>query len=277
MAEFMRTNDRIGWRKRCRCGAGLVALLLSSVLQLSAEPPSIVRQPGSQIVLDGKEATFNIEVSGSTPFQLQWKANGTNMPGATNTSLTVLASARPIPFSGPVKFHVAVTNGEGGLVSSAASLTPFTYRVETNGIVEFFVYGFEWSSYGLEASGTLNESNAWSTLASRRVPININTASAEWLMTIPDIDSILAQAIIETRNGPDGISGTEDDLPFRYVADLAYVPGMTPGLLQVLYLSCSVSCRPALFQDPPPRPGQTNVVLQPARFYRLRLLEESFP
>jgi general secretion pathway protein K len=62
--------------------------------------------------------------------------------------------------------------------------------------------------------------------------ININTASAEVLQLIPGIDSSLAQAIIMTRAGLDGMDGTEDDMPFRSVGELMNVPGMPPGIAQ---------------------------------------------
>jgi hypothetical protein len=45
---------------------------------------------------------------------------------------------------------------------------------------------------------------------------------------VPEVDETLAQAIITTRAGPDGADGTEDDMPFRSVGELANVPGMNP-------------------------------------------------
>ena len=62
--------------------------------------------------------------------------------------------------------------------------------------------------------------------------ININTASAEVLQLIPGIDPSLAQSIIMTRAGLDGVDGTEDDVPFRTPMELGHVPGMPPVVLQ---------------------------------------------
>jgi general secretion pathway protein K len=50
--------------------------------------------------------------------------------------------------------------------------------------------------------------------------ININTASALTLQTIPLIDANAAARIVEMRSGPDGVDGTEDDIPFRNVGEL---------------------------------------------------------
>jgi general secretion pathway protein K len=63
--------------------------------------------------------------------------------------------------------------------------------------------------------------------------ININTASANTMQLIPDVDGALAQAIITTRAGPDGADGTCDDMPFRSIGELSNVPGMTPALGQM--------------------------------------------
>ena len=62
--------------------------------------------------------------------------------------------------------------------------------------------------------------------------ININTASAQVLQLIPGIDSSLAQSIVATRAGLDGVDGTEDDMPFRTPGELMHVPGMPPGAIQ---------------------------------------------
>jgi general secretion pathway protein K len=62
--------------------------------------------------------------------------------------------------------------------------------------------------------------------------ININTAPPQVLQLIPGIDPSLAQAIVTTRSGLDGVEGTEDDVPFRGPGDLMHVPGMPPGIMQ---------------------------------------------
>lgn len=53
--------------------------------------------------------------------------------------------------------------------------------------------------------------------------ININTASALVLQTIPGVDAATAEQIIRVRAGPDGVDGTEDDTPFMNVSEMATV------------------------------------------------------
>jgi general secretion pathway protein K len=60
--------------------------------------------------------------------------------------------------------------------------------------------------------------------------ININTATAHVLQLIPDVDGNMAQSIITTRAGPDGVEGNEDDMPFRSAGEVRNVPGMTPEI-----------------------------------------------
>jgi general secretion pathway protein K len=55
--------------------------------------------------------------------------------------------------------------------------------------------------------------------------ININTAPVEVLMTLPDVDYLLAQAVIARRNGGDCLQGTADDLPYDTVQKLEAVVG----------------------------------------------------
>ncbi|OGS21150.1 MAG: hypothetical protein A3J83_08805 [Elusimicrobia bacterium RIFOXYA2_FULL_40_6] len=55
--------------------------------------------------------------------------------------------------------------------------------------------------------------------------ININTAPVEVLMTLPEVDYTMAQAIIARRNGKDLIQGTEDDLPYDNIMKVQEITG----------------------------------------------------
>jgi general secretion pathway protein K len=62
--------------------------------------------------------------------------------------------------------------------------------------------------------------------------LNINTASAKTLQLLPGIDANTAQRIVEQRAGPDGIDGTDDDVPFHSIMELnSGLPGgpQAPG------------------------------------------------
>ena len=84
-------------------------------------PPSIITQPISQ---SGTNVTFTVTASGSPPFQFQWRLNGVNIPGATNSfgvtnSSYTITSAQPRDNG---SYDVLVANAVGAVDSSIARL-----------------------------------------------------------------------------------------------------------------------------------------------------------
>jgi general secretion pathway protein K len=69
--------------------------------------------------------------------------------------------------------------------------------------------------------------------------ININTADANVLSTIPGMDETAAESIIKYRSGPDGVDATEDDTPFRSVGQLA-AAGISSALVGQISRYCTV-------------------------------------
>jgi len=63
--------------------------------------------------------------------------------------------------------------------------------------------------------------------------ININTADTNVLQMIPGVDAATAAAIIQQRDGPDGVEGTSDDTPFQSVNQLA-ATGLNPQIIRQL-------------------------------------------
>ncbi len=84
------------------------------------------------------------------------------------------------------------------------------------------------SSFGDQEMPQIGLADLFTTLSAPT--ININTASAINLQIHPFIDSAIAHEIIEIRSGPDGVDGTEDDMPFSSAAELGVrVPGFGGG------------------------------------------------
>ena len=84
-------------------------------------PPSILREPESQIVQVGDSATFSVQVFGSLPFSFQWRKNGMDITGATGPTLTLNAVAK----SDEGDYSVKITNAGGMATSANAHLTVF--------------------------------------------------------------------------------------------------------------------------------------------------------
>jgi hypothetical protein len=81
--------------------------------------PTIISQPQSQTVAAGANVTFTVTATGTAPLSYQWRRNGTNVSGATSTSLT-LSNVQP---ANAGNYSVRVTNAFGVATSSNAVLT----------------------------------------------------------------------------------------------------------------------------------------------------------
>jgi hypothetical protein len=57
-----------------------------ATLTVNSGPPRVVRQPQAQRVREGRRATFDVVVSGTTPFSYQWRRNGVVIPGAARSA-----------------------------------------------------------------------------------------------------------------------------------------------------------------------------------------------
>ena len=99
-----------------------IGTTFSDVVPNSA--PRITAQPQSQMAIEGSNVTFSVVTSGTQPLSYQWLFNGTNLDGATNSSLTLVAVTTND--AGP--YTVTITNNFGFTNSDPAVLTvvPFS-------------------------------------------------------------------------------------------------------------------------------------------------------
>lgn len=87
-------------------------------LHIFRVPLAITQQPQDRWAIGGSSVTFNVGASGDPPFAYQWRKNGTDFPGATNTSLLLSNVVR----ADSGIYSVSVTNAWGTLLSSNAHL-----------------------------------------------------------------------------------------------------------------------------------------------------------
>jgi hypothetical protein len=85
---------------------------------VDANPPVIQLHPLDQTVAVGGTATFSVTATGTLPFSYQWRLNGTNLSGATASSL-VLAN---VQLADAGTYSVVVSNVVGSVTSSNAIL-----------------------------------------------------------------------------------------------------------------------------------------------------------
>jgi hypothetical protein len=84
------------------------------------QPPVILTQPRSLVAAVGGTASFSVAVTGSPPFEYQWRTNGVALAGETNSALSV-PSVQPTDFA---DYTVVVHNAGGSVESDVAKLTP---------------------------------------------------------------------------------------------------------------------------------------------------------
>ncbi|MEK7256862.1 MAG: immunoglobulin domain-containing protein, partial [Bacteroidota bacterium] len=85
-----------------------------------ASAPSITQDPVSLEICEGETAVFSVSAAGSLPLVFQWLKNGSDIPGATNSVLTI-PDASDADTGG---YRCSVTNSTGEVVfSEEATLT----------------------------------------------------------------------------------------------------------------------------------------------------------
>lgn len=90
-----------------------------AALNVVVFPPKFVTQPLNQNLLLGVRVTFTASVSGTAPFLYQWRFNGADLPGATNSTYTIPAVAQ----SDAGNYSVEVSNSSGSVTSENAALS----------------------------------------------------------------------------------------------------------------------------------------------------------
>ena len=102
------------------CVTNSFGSVTSSVANLTViVPPTINPHPQSQSVTQGVNVSFTVGATGTAPFSYQWRLNGTNLAGATQTSYT-RNNVQPADAG---NYSVIVSNFAAAVASSNAVLT----------------------------------------------------------------------------------------------------------------------------------------------------------
>lgn len=87
-------------------------------LPLPAGLPQIMRHPESKIVPTNANVTFSVSLCGAPPFTYQWRFNGNNLYGETNSTLTLYN----VRLADAGEYSVVVGNSAGMITSAVARL-----------------------------------------------------------------------------------------------------------------------------------------------------------
>ncbi|MCX8519911.1 MAG: hypothetical protein ORN28_00055, partial [Rhodoferax sp.] len=148
-------------------GAGTVT---SSPASLTVtEAPVITTQPANQPVNPGATATFTVSATGTAPLGYQWKKNGENITGATDSSYTTPATSNGDP---EAKFSVVVSNRAGTVTSSEAILSVNVPASITTQPANISVPVGQTASFSVTAAGTGPFTYQW-----KKAGVNVTTGS----------------------------------------------------------------------------------------------------
>lgn len=103
--------------------AGGLASSSNVYLMVIPSTPKITTQPAGISSLIGNSASFGSTVQGTSPLFYQWLRNGSPIPGATNSSLTI----DNVQYSDGANYSLFVSNSVGSAVSSNAFLSVYTF------------------------------------------------------------------------------------------------------------------------------------------------------
>ena len=139
-----------------------------------ASPPIIITQPQSQTVSPGSNVTLTVVATGTPNLGYRWRSNSVNILNRTNTFL----SLTNFQSSFEAGYDVVITNGNGAVTSSVASLylnSPlrFTNTVTTsNFTLKTLLIGRAFTNYIIQSSTNLGTSN-WLSLATNSSPVGL--------------------------------------------------------------------------------------------------------
>jgi hypothetical protein len=111
--------------------------------------PDIKTPPSTQIVMAGSNVAFSVVAAGIPPLSYQWRVAGTNIDGATTSTLSV--SNAQLANAGI--YEVVVTNRLGMAVSSSANLTVLPLDTDGDGIPDTWE-----ASHGLDPANPADAS-----------------------------------------------------------------------------------------------------------------------
>lgn len=114
----VQTNDSGPYAVQVRNLYG-VATSSNAVLTVVPEAPRITLQPVSQVAAQAGNATFTVGAAGTPPLSYQWRKEGAEIPGATNTSYTITNVQK----ADAGAYSVLVSSPFGSVPSSNAVLT----------------------------------------------------------------------------------------------------------------------------------------------------------
>ncbi len=146
--------------------------VILEVIGLTNAPLMITSFPSNQTIWTPDPVTFSVGVSGSTPITYQWQRFSTNLPNATNSSITIPA----VTVADAGTYTLLVTDTYGGSTNASATLTviPFAGTIYWTNVA-----GGDWSVPANWLPNRVpNGTNTAMILSNGNYTVNINSPAA---------------------------------------------------------------------------------------------------
>jgi Leucine-rich repeat (LRR) protein len=179
---------------------------------------NITTPPTGQTVVLGSNASFTVSATGLTPLSYQWQFNGTNISGATATTLT-LNNVQP---TNAGNYTVAVTNKLSAVTSGVAALTVLVPPGLTTSPQSLTVVQGQNAPFSAAATGSGQLSYQWVFNGSpisgatgsnyTRVSAQSGDAGSYWVVVTNVAGSATSVVATLTVNVPPTISGPPQGL-----------------------------------------------------------------
>ena len=150
----VRSEDGGAYTIRLTTAGGLV--LRSPAAHLTG-PVFFAQQPQSQNIRGGSNVTFQVVATGIGPFSYQWQRNGADIPGATQSTLTLTNVQLP----DSADYSVVVSNVFGSAISAPAALIVLVRPVVVDQPQSQTVVAGDDVTFTISASGTLPMNYSW--------------------------------------------------------------------------------------------------------------------
>lgn len=154
--------------------------------------PSITTQPVSQTVATGTAVTFTAAASGNPAPTYQWRKNGVNLAGATDSSYTIASPSA----SDAASYTVLATNSAGSATSNAAVLTVTAVPVITTQPLSQTVAAGTAVTFTAAASGSPAPTYQW-----RKNAVNLAGATnTSYTIASPSVSDAASYTVVATNS-----------------------------------------------------------------------------
>ena len=210
---------------------GAVTSSPAAVLTISTGSAPVITGPNNQTVIQGNDATFTATVAANPAAAIQWQTGGTNIPGATSSTLVITNVQYPV--NDQEVYSIIATNSVGAATNSATltvivpptitaqpvnvvvtNTQPASLSVTVTGAVPPAAY--QWKINGVPISPAVNNTATNATLViASATPANIATNYSCTITNLAGatntvyvsliVNSLMSPTVLTPANGATGI------------------------------------------------------------------------